>query len=299
MFKYNDKTASADVLQQNFVSHIDTIQTKEPILNRERCKETKKGIKMNTRIDDYVKTIYNPNNYNDSYSSNTKLSETENIINKMMIDLTVIDIDAVEYKRIDIATDISYSFTSISKFLDLLHRCMVLNLDGKMWSNRDQNDLKDSNIRFNNRSLQIEFYDKYKESDGRASYPTRLEIRFKRISSKDLKLHVKNAIKLWRDVPSNLEEVEDKIIKLLKCLYVDELKSKKIANFNDFVCRYQERIFTRRILEELYKFTELKTPFKIWLSRYKENHNLTFYTKTEVKTFIKYVIKSLKNYIKK
>ena len=43
----------------------------------------------------------------------------------------------------------------------------------------------------------------------------------------------------------------------------------------------------------------LKDTFKNWLSRYKEKHTIIFHTKTEVKTFVKDVIKSLKNYIKK
>lgn len=286
-------------MENEYFSHIDTIQTKEPIENREIQNLSTRGIKLNKIIDNHVKTIYNPNNYKYGYSLNKTLAETENIIDKMMVDLTVIDIDAVEYKRVDVATDVSAQFDSISKFLELIHRCMTSTLEGKTWINTDMYNLKESNIRFDNRSLQIEFYDKDKESNGVAPYPTRMEIRFKRISSKDLKFHVKNAIKLWKDVPSNLEDVEGAVIEMLKHLYSDELKSRKIANFNDFVCRYQERIFTRHILEEVYKVTGLKTPFKIWLGRYKENHNLTFYTKTEIKTFVKDVIKSLKNYIKK
>lgn len=285
-------------MENEYFSHIDTIQTKEPLENRAIQDLSTRGSSSYIKGSNII-TKYNTNNCSSTYKINGSVTETEEILNNMMTALTVIDVNAVNYSRVDVATDVFAPFASISNFLELIHRCMIATLDGTLKRITDTKTEQIESYIFKSNMLEVEFYDKRKESNGLAPYPTRLEIRFLRRKTNDLKLHINNAIKLWRKVPANLEEAEGTVIELLKTLYIEDLKSKKIANFNDFVCRYQERIFTRHILEEVYKITGLKTPFKIWLSRYKENHNLTFYTKTDVKTLVKDVIKSLKNYIKK
>lgn len=289
------------MIENKFHSHIDTIQTKEPLDNR-RIKD------LSTRgTNSYIKgsniiTKYNTNNSTSNYELNGSISETEEILKNMMTALTVIDVNAVNYSRVDIATDITVPFVSISKFLELIHKCIGIASNSKDVEYKRITDTITQEIEsyvLKSNMLEVEFYDKHKESKGIAPYPTRMEIRFLRRKTKDLKLHINNAIKLWRQVPANLEEAERITIELLKHLYADELKSKKISKFEEFVCRYQELIFTRHILEELYKCSNLKDTFKNWLSRYKEKHTIIFYTKTEVKRFVKDVIKSLKNYIKK
>ena len=285
-------------MDSNYISHIDTVQTKEPVTNRENLDVTVRGTNSYIQGGNII-TKYNPNNCKCKYELNGFIDDTENNIANMMVALTVINPDYVNYSRVDVATDITVPFVSISKFLELIHKCIIATLDGTIKRITDTSTEEVESYIFKSNMLEVEFYDKYKESEGRAPYPTRLEIRFLRRKTKDLKLQINNTIKLWREVPNNLEEAERIIIELLKSLYVDELKSKKIANFEEFVCRYQEQIFTRDILEVLYKCSNLKDTFKNWLSRYRKNHIITFYTKTEVKIFSQNVIKSLKNYIKK
>ena len=285
-------------MENKYFSHIDTIQTKEPIENRQIQNLSTRGASSYIKGSNII-TKYNPNNCTNDYILNGSIAETENILNNMMAALTVINLDNVNYSRVDVATDVSAPFNSISKFLELIHRCMIATLDGTVKRITDTTTEQIESYIFKSNMLEVEFYNKCKESNGLAPYPTRLEIRFLRRKTKDLKLHINNAIKLWREVPDNLEEAEGIIIELLKSLYIEELKSKKISNFKDFVCRYQEQIFTRHILEELYKYAGLNGSFKKWLDMHRETYNLTFYTKTEIKTFAKDVIKSLKNYIKK
>lgn len=288
-------------MNSRFHSHIDTIKTKEPKSNRGNEDSHIRGASGYTSGDNII-TKYNPNNYSKNYKLNVSISETNEILKNMMAALTVIDINVVNYSRVDVATDIAIPFADISKFLELIHKCIGIASkfkDVKYKRITDTTTQETESYVLKSNMLEVEFYDKHKESKKIAPYPTRLEIRFLRIKSKDLTLHINNAIKLWREVPANLEKAEEIIIEQLKHLYTEELKTNKIANFNDFVCRYQELIFTRHILEELYKCSNLKDTFKNWLSRYKEKHTIIFHTKTEVKTFVKDVIKSLKNYIKK
>lgn len=285
-------------MENNYFSHIDTIQTKESLENRAIQDLSTRGSSSYIKGSNII-TKYNTNNCSSTYKLNGSVNETENILNNMMAALTVINTDNVNYSRVDVATDVSAPFASISKFLDFIHRCMIATLDGTLKRITDTTTEEVESYVFKSNMLEVEFYDKHKESNGVAPYPTRLEIRFLRRKTKDLKLHINNAIKLWREVPANVEEAEGTVIEMLKLLYKEELKSNKIANFNDFVCRYQERIFTRHILEELYKYAGSNGSFKKWLDMYRETYNLIFYTKTDVKTFSKDIIKSLKNYIKK
>lgn len=285
-------------MESNYFSHIDTIQTKEPLDNRKVQDLSTRGASSYIKGSNII-TKYNTNNCSSIYKINGSVNETEEILNNMMTELTVIDVNAVNYSRVDVATDILTPFASASKFIELIHRCVIATLDGTLKRITDTKTEQIESYIFKSNMLEVEFYDKHKESNGLAPYPTRLEIRFLRRKTKDLKFHINNAIKLWREVPANLEEVEGTVKELLKYLYTEELKSKKISNFKDFVCRYQHLIFTRHILEELYKYAGLNGSFKKWLDMYRKTYNLIFYTKTEVKTFSKDIIKSLKNYIKK
>lgn len=284
-----------------FKSRIDTLETKEPLNNRANLEiKDLKGTETRYNKNFEVITKYNPNNFKYRYSDDYKLSKTIEDFNEMQNVLTVIDKDLVAIRRIDIATDISKDFDDISKFLDLTHKCIrAREKDGKAWYNVDETDLNASNYLYRNRfRLEIEFYNKFKESNGKANYPTRLELRFLRISSKDFKLHTNNAINLWRAMPGNLEEVEQQTISILKAKLVEERQLNPGLKFSTFVYKYNKYIYTQNILKELYKETGLKRAFKSWLQYYRKKYYIEFYTKTDLINFSKNVIKSLKDYIK-
>lgn len=284
-----------------FKSRIDTLETKEPLNNRANLEiKDLKGTETRYNKNFEVITKYNPNNFKYRYSDDYKLSKTIEDFNEMQNVLTVIDKDLVAIRRIDIATDISKNFDDISKFLDLTHKCIrAREKEGKAWSNVDEVDLNTSNYLYRNRfKLEIEFYNKHKESNGKANYPTRLELRFLRISSKDFKLHINNAINLWRAIPGNLEEVEQQTISILKAKLVEERQLNPKLIFSTFVYKYSSYIYTQNILKELYKETGLKRAFKSWLQDYRKKYYIEFYTRTDLTNFSKNVINSLKDYIK-
>lgn len=295
-------------MENEYFSHIDTIQTKEPLENREIQDLNIRG------ASDYIKgsniiTEYNTNNCSSTYKLNCSLIETENTLKNMMAALTVINTDNVNYSRVDVATNVSAPFNSISKLLYLIHRCIgvaTMYKDGEYKKITDMITEQFESYVFKSNMVEIEFYDKYKQALAKkmpleypSKYPTRLEIRFLRRKTKDLKLHVNKAIELWKSVPLVLDNAENLIIDELKKIYTIELHNGKIADFYDFVCRYQDKFTTRNIMEQLYIYSEMKGSFKKWLEMYRQNHVLIFYNKTEINKFIKDVVKSLKNYIKK
>lgn len=284
-----------------FRSRIDTLETRENITNRENLDKLDiKGIETRYNKDMDIITKYNPNNFEYKYSKEYNLSKTIENFDEMQNVLTVIDKDLVAIRRIDIATDISKDFDDISKFLDLTHKCIrAREKAGKAWSNLDETDLNTSNYLYKNRfKLEIEFYNKLKESNGKSNYPTRLELRFLRISSKDFKLHVNNAINLWKAMPNNLDDVEQQTIKLLKAKWLEEHQLNPKLIFSTFIYKYSRYIYTQNILKALYKETGLKRAFKSWLQDYRKKYYIEFYTRTDLNNFSRNVVKSLKDYLK-
>lgn len=282
-----------------FMSRIDTLQTSEPKENRPNDIWDSKGLHSYERNGNII-TKYNPNNFEYNYSSDYTLSKTIDSLIRMQLCVGVIDEDNVLYKRVDIATDISINFSHLSKLLDLVHKCIRANeKDGLAWQNVDENDLEVSSYFHKTKGkLEIQFYDKHKESKGIANYPTRMEIRFLRIVSKDLRYHVNKAISLWDAVEANLEDVENTIIEVLKNKWLKEKKLNPNLSLTTFTYKWSDKIFTQRILKELYNFVGLSGSFKVWLQKYRKNHLIKFYTKTQLKNFSQYVTKSLKSYIK-
>lgn len=283
-----------------FKSRIDTLETKEPLSNRANSEiKDIKGTESLCSKNFEVITKYNPNNADYEYSKDYNLSKTIISFNKMQDKLNVIDKNQVAFKRIDIATDISKDFDDISKFLDLSHKCIRANeKDGKAWSNVDETDLNTSNYLYRNRfKLEIEFYNKSKEN-AKANYPTRMEIRFLRISSKDLTFHINKAISLWNSMPSNLEQVEKLMSEILINRYLEEKNLNPKLKFSTFVYKYSKYIYTQNILKSIYSKTGLKRSFKSWLQDYRKTYSIEFYTKSDLTKFSKNVTNSLKDYLK-
>lgn len=282
-----------------FKSRLDTLETKELQDNRKTLIFDLKGTESYLNKNLEIITKLNPNNFNFEYSKDYKLSQTVKTLKEMQTALSVVNADKVNFKRIDIATDLSLNFDDISKFLDLTHKCIrAKEKEGKAWSNLDETDLNTSNYLYRNRfKMEVEFYNKLKENPN-ANYPTRMEIRFLRISSKDFKLHINNAITLWKAMPNNLKDVEQQAIKLLKTKWLEERALNNGLTFSTFVYKYSDYIYTQNILKALYKETGLKSDFRYWIKDYKKKFHIEFYTKTDLIEFSKNVIKSLKDYVK-
>ncbi|NFL46732.1 hypothetical protein FDB70_16030, partial [Clostridium botulinum] len=65
----NDK----DLNSITYCSRIDTLETREPVSNRRDITICDiKGIHKNYIINDFVKTVYNPNNFNFGYNTEYK-----------------------------------------------------------------------------------------------------------------------------------------------------------------------------------------------------------------------------------
>lgn len=281
-----------------FNSRIDTLETKEPLSNRAASEIIDiKGTEAfyNKNLD--IITKYNPNNYGPQYNNEYKLSKTMSTFKEMQDQLTVIDDTKVAITRVDIATDIDKDFYEISKFLDFIHKCIrAKEKDGLGWTNLDEEDMEANNYLYKSKNkLMIEFYNKHKQNSG-ATYPTRMEIRFLRIFSKNLEFHVKKTMDLWKAMPNNLEIVEQEMIRRLKQKWIQENKINTELKFNEFVYAYRKYFYTRGILKSLYDESGLTREFRSWLTDYRKRKPMELYSKADLTNFSKSVIKSLKAY---
>lgn len=285
--------------KQEFKSRIDTIQTKEPVGNRIEFDIDIKGmtdVGLNKKGE--LTTKWNPNNARFDYSNVYELSHTKGKLVELMELATVINIDDVKMNRVDICTDSTINFVENAKMIQLLHKCLVGRLKGgKLWVNIDDSDNNYSNFRFANRDLNIEFYDKDKESESKSLYSTRFEVRHLRAKSQDFIHHIDKTIDLWKGATNNLEVVDKIEIEKLKRIADDERRECPMK-FTTFVDRHNAEIFTLEQLKELYKHWGLKGAFKTWLRDYKRTHIIELINKTQLNEVAKEVVKSLKAYKK-
>ena len=281
-------------------SRIDTIQTKENANNREIFDIEVKGVEdigLNKKGE--LTTKWNPNNARFHYSNVYKLSHTKEKLVELMELATVINVEDVKINRIDIATDSKMDFVENAKLIYLLHKCLVAKIKGgKAWNNEDDDDYNYSSFRFVNRDWRIEFYDKYKESEGKSLYNTRFEVRHIRVKSQDLVYHIDKTIDLWNGALNNLDVVEKvQVEKLCKLWDIEKAKCPKLK-FTAFVDTYKDKILTFGILAKVMKYAGLKCSSKSWLQKYRNTHSIELYSDKDVKRLIKEIVKSLKEYKK-
>lgn len=297
------KKSTSWIEQIPYKSRIDTIEMKDTVENRiENEIIDVKGTRSrcNGKDTNTIITRFNPNNTTDIYSEEYRLSVTMFELAKMKSMLGIKDESKLCVRRVDIATDIDKEFDSISKFLDLMHKC--IRADDKLgfgWRNLDENSLTDSNYMYRNRNkYEIEFYNKYKQSGGISPMPTRLEIRLLRVSSDNLKHHIKRVCELWKRAPENIDLVELEMVEVLKKEWRIEKNKNPKLDFASFVYGKHKYIYTQKILQSLYKETGLKRAYRSWLQDYRKKYPIDLYSMNDLKKFSKKVVKSLNEYRK-
>lgn len=277
------------------ISSIDTIQTKEDKSNRRDNIDFVIGQSKKYTNDDKITTKWSPNH--DFIKE--KLSDTEKELEKMYESATVIDVKGVKMNRIDINTDVDISFEDVSKIIDFMFMCCTEGMDKqrKEWTNKDT--LRKEAYWFSNQYLEINFYNKEKEDEDKEKkneYPTRLEVRFKKVRKQDKKHHVEKAIDFYSGALERYSFAEASRIKLLCDEWDRFIEDNPKATLTHFVVKYEEHIYTRNILQALYKYVGLKGSFKAWVDKFKRGYKLDLITENEIKELVKRITISLKRY---
>lgn len=280
----------------NIVSSIDTLQTKDRVENRKMQIDIVHGQTQKYINDGIITTRWSPN-YKKII---TRLTETEKEIGEIYKMATVINVEEVKMNRIDIHTDIDMEFEEIDKLLDLLFLSIIegaRNNIKKDWI--DKNDLKKEAYWFGTQYLELNFYNKKKEAKDKGEkyeYPTRLEIRFKKIKSQDKKFHIDKAIGIYKEAIEKVSYSENTRIKLLCSAWDKFIIENPKATLTHFVIKYEKEIHTKKIMEGIYKHVGLKGQLNSWIKKFRQGYKLELITESELKELVKRINISLKRY---
>lgn len=277
------------------VSSIDTIQTKEDRDNRELDVDFLQGQTMKYTNDYKIVTRWSPNHD----FIKTKLSDTEKEMDIMFKRATVKDKSKVRMNRIDINTDVDIAFEDVSKIVDFMFMCCTegMQKERKEWTNKDT--LKKEAYWFSNQYLEINFYDKAKEDSDKEKineYPTRLEVRFKKIKSQDKKHHIEKAINFYDGALERYSFAERSRMELLCNEWDKFIEENPRGTLTHFVVKFEEHIYTREILKGIYEYVGLKGNFKAWVDKFRRGYKLDLISENEIKELVKRITISLKKY---
>ncbi|HAT4256588.1 TPA: hypothetical protein I9065_003011 [Clostridium perfringens] len=228
-----------------------------------------------------------------------KKSTLEKVLKREMCRMGVIDLDKVDYTRVDIAIDRPEKFEECLKETRYLFHLLSLEFrDRELWYNKSFRDNKTSTFKATGRSFGLSFYDKEKESNGTFPYKTRYEFRFKRLKGIDLDKSIDKLIDKLKDLENRLGIVELETIDFLNKLFIEELEKDTVSNLSEFVKKYEVLIYNGNILKSLYKASGLKGSYNKWLDSYRRKRPIKLISNTSIKKQINECVKALKLYKK-
>lgn len=247
----------------------------------------------------YARIVLNLNRVLSHYNRLETLGEHNRTFSQVMKGFGIMIDENIKLERLDIAIDSHLDFDDNFKYFLYLFELITHNdKRADRWYTTNIDTLKQNSIKNIARSMDIVFYDKAEESEGRHLYNTRMEFRFKRLSKLDFESKLLQLIDLIKTIDINIPLINKSMSNRICRLYDKEIKKGSINNLSEFVRKYNDYIYTKEILEALYKHTGLKGTFNDWIKYYKKNNKLDLYTKTDIEDYKKSAIKSIKEYKK-
>jgi hypothetical protein len=267
-------------------------------INIENYPYIKKDVRINSEQTEIVIPL-SLNRRQGHYNMLTTLTQNEEEFEAMLNDFEVLIKDNVKLNRIDIALDSSLDFDENFKyFLYMFELCTYGNKKADKWYTTNLDTLKNNSIKQIGRKLQIAFYDKADESNGRHLYNSRMEFRFLDISCKDFKFHLEKLINLINSIDQNVELLDKNMGERIISLYNDAIKKHEVKTFSEFVRRYNKYIYTSNILKTLYEYVGLNGSYNNWVREFRRSNKceLKFFTANDVKKYKADCIRSIKSY---
>ena len=244
---------------------------------------------------------FNPNKV-DGFEMVSSLKELKIILNKALDEMGVIDKTKVIINRVDIAIDCDLDFKANNdfKFLRLIFELVSYEkIYISRWCSTNMDSHKRSNLFFKSRDIDIDFYDKKEQSKGKHLYKSRMEWRFKRVSTLNYEKHLDKLMVELKLLETKIEDVEKKIAKEILEIWEEEKEEDHKLNFSVFVKRHKELFYTVNVLKMVYAKSGLKGNWKGWLNGFRNTNDFVkFNSKSDVIKFKKEMIKAIKTYKK-
>ena len=230
-----------------------------------------------------------------------KLHKHNEVMNEMMIEIGVRNNDNVNMNRIDIAFDTnSYDFNKGVKKLMFMYELLTIrdSKKGSDWFTINRKTLQMNTMKYHSRTFELEVYNKKEESKGTHPYNVRVEFRYKRrsldISNSDT--YINKTIDKIKGMEGQLEHLEENMSERLIKLW--EVEKENVKSFSEFVRKYNDYFYTLNILKEVYKGVGLTGSYSNWIKDFRKTNNIEFYSKSDIKTLQKAILKSAKEYLK-
>lgn len=231
-------------------------------------------------------------------------SEFKKVIQEVWCDL---EVDSFQWKRIDLSfnTRNNSYYKEYKKLNRLLIACFANMTSAKnVYDAKDFWTCKTKSLVAKSENLEIEFYDKEKESGGKSPYYSRLELRSVRIR----KGIEHEFLELWMNrldaMVLEFENVQARYNDNLAQIYLEDLgKEKRDRKFNsvtNFLTVYRECIFTRNQLKELLiliGMEEKQAKRKVY--NFSKNHNIEFFAKKDLEYIVKDIQAKIREYFSK
>ena len=326
------KNTSIDVMEK-LRAVVDTVQVTTDLTNidydkvygeeetenkeLEKClKRVQPSAKMKPNIMIKAHNINKENNGTEHYI--TSLKEQKEVI-KAVLENVGVNTTLADLNRVDVAIDLDIDFVKNFKLLDFLHSLLIASEYGSALISINKKTYKKNSIKLlRQTSFELVFYDKEDESKGKAEYKTRLEFRYKRkiIGNLDIPVgetiarlnggQVKKNKQIITICPciDNMKIVEKQTLEILKNKWNEYIEERKKPNFSEFARCNADLIYTRDMLQELYRYVGLKGSFNEWLKKLKKGYteqgqkSIEFISKGEMKKFIADCTRALKKYSK-
>ncbi len=243
------------------------------------------------------KAIYqlNPNKFENLIDNLTEYKQT---LSKILDELYIQDFIS---SRIDVAINSTEEFDGLYKIDNYFKELYAVHIGEDNNYFTTGADFKKRSLKVSNKYKDLEIYDKKLESKGKDSANTRIEFRFKSLGkNKSVDTVINDIIKILDALPKHIEELNEIKVEQLYNQYLKETSldyEGRITSLHMFVSKYADHIFNTDILKGLHnKFYSGEC--KNWLYRYrKSGKTLTLYSKQDIKTYIKSIKKSVKNYV--
>lgn len=235
----------------------------------------------------------------DGYRLITGIEEYNKSFDIALDKIGVIDKMDYELDRVDIAIDNDLDFNDNFKwFLFLFELVIFSNGKSDRWFTTNLKTLKSNTIILKDKTVEVCFYDKQCESDGNHPYKSRMEWRFKRARNKDFNVYLDKLISRIEDLENNIEHLEISMANRLIRLWNKECMGGQIKNFSEFVRKYSNYFYTVGVLKMVYAATGLTGSYKNWLTKFRQRNPLIFFSKSNVISYKKEMIRSIKKYKK-
>lgn len=210
--------------------------------------------------------------------------------------------------RIDIAFDFKKELKDIEKMATFITFAI-----GKTKKRKDIDYLKLVDLKTaESKNIKLEisynfehvFYDRTDKKALRGhKSSTRMELRYKHIKETgNLNMiydkYLKNTMKMYRSLHTQLPYVENELVEILLRLYAKE-KNKRIYKLTEFICKYDHYFLTKKVFERFYKEIGMIGDATGYIRAYRTRRpeGLKFISQTAVKTFIKKATDLLKEYM--